>query len=874
VTVAVTRPQGTVTLMFTDIAGSTALLRELGDRYADELREHRRLMREVFERHHGAEIDTQGDAFFAAFSRASDAVAAAIEAGVRHGGGRVRVRIGIHTGEPALSDLGYVGMDVHRAARISAAASAGQVLLSQQTRELVELDDIRDLGVHRLKDVGELRLYQLGDERFPPIRSIALTNLPESGAAPVGREQELDDLAGMIEAGDTRLVTVSGAGGIGKTTIARALAGRVRDRFPDGVWFVDLSQVSDRDGFEPALAATLGSRATAAEHLRDQVSLLVLDNFEQILPAAPAVAELIEICPGLVLVVTSREALRLRGEHEYPLASLPDLPAVTLFRRRAQALVPGFQAGDEELAELCRRLDGLPLAIELAAARVKLLTAEQLHARLDQRFALLTGGARDLPARQRTLEATIDWSYQLLDAKERALFAQLSVFAGDWTLEAAESVCLCSVDAVQSLVDKSLVDAGSGRLRMLESIHAYAAARLAELGGEQQLRRRHAAHYAALVERAEPELIGSDPQQAVDALSADYDNIRAAIEWCLHEGAGGEALRIASRLGMFWFLRSMYGEGIGLLERAIEANDSNDQAALAGALWSAGLMLTLAGDLERSRMLLDRGYALAEGQGDDSMVARYLDILGLHAFFDDDPQEACRLLERSIERAQAAGDHWCLADALGTIGSIYPLIGEHQRAVAAGSQSLSIARSNRDLQGTRMALFGLALNAVRVGRLDTAGEASREGLEISRPMGDLWFVSYFLWTLSTASRLSGDAAAARRQADESLAVARELAAPLLLVCALEAQAAAARDQGDRDAAEAALREAETIGRAGGVPGSYLAEALRAAAELAWEAGDRERALGLAEESRALADHVGDPWVQRRVADLLERFLPD
>lgn len=870
---AVPRPQGTVTLMFTDIAGSTALLRELGEGYADELREHRRLMREVFDSHNGVEIDTQGDAFFAAFGRASDAVAAAIEAGARHGDRRVRVRIGIHTGEPALSDLGYVGMDVHRAARISAVANAGQALLSQQTRELVELDDIRDLGMHRLKDVGELRLYQLGDERFPPIRSIALTNLPESASAPVGRDQELDDLAAMVEAGDTRLVTITGAGGIGKTTIARAVARRVRDRFPHGVWFVDLSQVSDREGFEPALAAALGSRTAAAEHLRDQVSLVVLDNFEQILPAAAAVGELIETCPGLVMVVTSREALRLQDEQEYPLAPLPDLPAVTLFRSRAQALVPGFQAADEELRELCRRLDGLPLAIELAAARVKLLTAEQLHARLDQRFALLTGGARDLPARQRTLEATIDWSYQLLDPHERTLFAQLSVFSGDWTLEAAESVCGCSVDAVQSLVDKSLVHARAGRLRMLESIHAYAAARLLELGGEQQLHRRHAAHYAALVERAEPALTGSDPQETVDALTAEYDNIRGAIECCLEAGSGGEALRIASRLGMFWFLRSMYGEGIGWLEQAIAADDGGDQAALAGALWSAGFMLALAGDLERSRLLLYRGQALAEGQGDDSMAARYLDMLGLHAFFDDDPQEACRLLERSIERARAAGDHWCLADALGTIGSIYPLVGEHTQAVAASTEALSIARSNRDLQGTRMALFGVALNAVRDGRLDTAEQASREGLEISRPLGDLWFVSYFLWTRSTASRLSGDAAAAWLQADESLAVARELGAPLLLVCALEAQAAAARDQGDGEVVAAALQEAETIGRAGGVPGSYVAEVLRAAAELAWEAGDRQRALGLAEESRALADHVGDPWVQRRVAELLERFLP-
>jgi predicted ATPase/class 3 adenylate cyclase len=866
------RPQGTVTLMFSDIAGSTALLRELGDGYADELRRHRRLMREVFERHHGVEIDTQGDAFFAAFGRASDAVAAATEATRRHGDGRVRVRIGIHTGEPVLSDLGYVGMDVHRAARISAAAHAGQVLLSQQTRELVELDGVRDLGLHRLKDVGELRIYQLGDERFPPIRGLALTNLPDSGAAPVGRDQELDDLAAMIEAGG-RLVTITGPGGIGKTTVARALARRVRERFGDGVWFVDLSQVTDRGGFEPALAAVLGIRTAVAEHLRDQVVLVVLDNFEQILAAAESVHQLIESCPRAVMVVTSRQALRLQDEHEYPLAPLPDLPAITLFRSRAQATLPGFRAADDELAELCRRLDGVPLAIELAAARVKLLTVEQLHGRLDQRLALLTGGARDLPARQRTLEATIDWSYQLLDPQERTLFAQLSVFSGDWTLEAAESVCLCDVDAVQSLVEKSLVHVGVGRLRMLESIHAYAAARLTEGGGEEELRRRHAAHYAAVVERADPALTSADPQQTLDALTADYDNIRGALQWLLEVGAGGEAVRLVSGLGMFWFLRGMYGEALEWLGRAIDADDGSDPAASAGALWCAGFMLALAGDLGRSRTLLDRGHALAEGRGDDSMAARYLDILGLHAFFDDDPQEACRLLARSIERARAAGDHWCLADALGTIGSIYPLIGEHTQAVAALTEALSIARSNRDLQGTRMALFGVALNAVRDGRLDTAEQASREGLGISRPMGDLWFVSYFLWTRSTASRLSGDAAAARMQADEALAVARELGAPLLLVCALEAQSAAARDQGDGEVAAAALREAETIGRAGGVPGSYVAEVLRAAADLAGEAGDQERALSLAAEARALADHVGDPWVQRRVAELVQRMPP-
>jgi len=860
-------PTGTVTLLFTDIAGSTLLLEELGEHYAEALAEHRRLLRATFERHDGIEVDTQGDAFFVAFETASDALKATVEAQAALAAqGPIRVRMGIHTGEPARTEDGYVGIDVHRAARISAAGHGGQTLLSQSTQDLVDPDGLRYLGEHRLKDVGEIRLYQVGDEEFPPLKSLNQTNLPMAPTPLVGRTRELLELVGMLRDARTRLVTITGPGGIGKTRLALEAATESLTAFDDGAWFVDLSAIRDPQLVEPAIASALGAAGELADRLRDRRLLLVLDNLEQVVDAAADIGRLLDVAPGVSLVTTSREPLRLRTEREYPLDPLAEAAAVELFRQRARSVQPGFAADSERLTELCRRLERIPLAIELAAARIKILSLEQLLSRLERRLPLLAAGARDAPARQRTLRATIEWSHELLNEDERRLFARLAVFAGGWTLEAAEEVCQADLDTLQSLVDKNLARAEEGRFRMLETIREYALGQLEDSGVADELRHRHATHYLVLAEDAGPALTGSEQHIVLEQLAADYENLRAALEWYTTTPGGAEqGLRLASSLVLFWFIRGHYRDGLHSLERLMEASDDEGAPARAGALYGAGLFHTLMGSEERAAPLLEESLELARTLGDKSQVARSLVVLGLLAFFRNDMRGARSLLEEGAALARAADDRWCLADALGTLSSIYPLQGEADAAQAAGTEGLAIARRFGDRQGIRMALFGLALAAARRGDLGPARALGEEGLAVCREIGDLWFVSYFLWLLATVATTSGQLAAARAFAEESLDVARELDAPLLLVCALDAMAAVARAEGDDETARAHLDEAERIGRAGTVPGSYLSSVLRGLGELALARGDLTGARLRFEESLSFAREVGDVWASERAA---------
>src|SRR5215211_1822154 len=428
-------PTGTVTFLFSDIEGSTKLLEELGEGYADALERHRRVLREAFGHHAGVEVDTQGDAFFAAFERASDALAAAEEA---QRDLELPVRIGIHTGEPQLTDGGgYVGIDVHRAARICAAAHGRQVVLSERAASLLDgHGDLTDLGLHRLKDLGEpVKLLQLGEKEFPPLRSLNATNLPAQPGPLVGRERELSELRGLVRDG-SRLVTLTGAGGSGKTRLGLQAAAEAVDDFSDGVFWTPIAAVTDPQLVLPTVAQALGAKVPLAEYVDEKRMLVLLDNLEQVLEAAPALSELLERCPNLHLLCTSRALLRIAGEREYPVEPLPEEDAVALFRERAATAEP-----IEAVHEICRRLDGLPLAVELAAARTRLLPPSELLERLERALPILTGGRRDAPERQRTLRATIEWSYDLLGDEEQQLFRRLAVFAGSFTVEAAEAVC-------------------------------------------------------------------------------------------------------------------------------------------------------------------------------------------------------------------------------------------------------------------------------------------------------------------------------------------------------------------------------------------------------------------------------------------------
>ena len=537
-------PTGTVTLLFTDIEGSTLLLQQLGNRYAGVLTECRELLRDAFSRHHGYEVNSQGDSFFVAFARATDAVSAAVAAqraittypwleGVA-----VRVRMGLHTGEPSLVTEGYVGLDVHHAARIMSAAHGGQVLLSQTIRDLVEHDlpdgvSLRNLGEHRLKDLQRSsHLYQLIivglPADFPPLKTLDSqpNNLPVQLTPLIGRAQEIAAVQNLLRREDVRLVTLTGPGGTGKTRLGLQVAAELSDLFPDGVYFVNLAPISDPELVVPDIAQTLEIKEIADQSLLNLLKaslrwkqvLLLLDNFEQVVGASVYVSGLLAACPILKVIVTSRAALHVRGEQEFtvpPLAvpnpaHLPDMvalaqyEAVALFLARAQAVKPDFlmtKASALSIVEICARLDGLPLAIELEAARIKLLPPQALLERLGQRLAVLTSGVRDAPARQQTLRNTIAWSYGLLTQEEQRLFRQLSVFVGGSTLEAVEAICTALgdvsanvLDRVASLLDKSLLqrtrqEGDEPRLRLLETIREFGLETLAERKELEQTRR-------------------------------------------------------------------------------------------------------------------------------------------------------------------------------------------------------------------------------------------------------------------------------------------------------------------------------------------------------------------------------------------------
>ena len=668
-------PSTTVTLLFTDIEGSTRLLQRAGDAYADLRAEHRRLLRTAFERHDGHEVDAEGDAFFVVFASANDAAAAAAEAQqelaqhVWPDNNEIRVRMGLHTGEPRLIEGGYVGLDVHRAARVMAAGHGGQVLVSQSTRPLLdERFQLRDLGEHRLKDLSEpQRLYQLQVEgsavEFPPLKTLENrpTNLPAQPTALIGREHELDQAHALATREDVRLLTLTGPGGTGKTRLALQVAADLIEQFANGVFFVSLAPIRDPDLVVPTIAQTLGLREqpgealeeTLREFLRDKQMLLLLDNFEQIVAAAPLVAALLASAPRLSVLVTSRTPLHLSGERTYaiPPLALPDLQrlpdagtlaqyeSVSLFIERARAAVPDFAITDanaQAVAEICVHLDGLPLAIELAAPRVRALPPAALLRRLDQRLNLLTRGAQDLDERQRTLRATIGWSCELLSDEEKALFARLGVFVGGCRLEAAEALCdpaggldIDVLDGLSSLVEKSLLrqkadSDGEPRFWMLETIREYALESLAATSAAEEVRRRHALYFLSLAERADIESRTGDQSGGLARLDLEHANLRAAITWARETGEGELMLRLAMALWGFWATRGHVAEGRSALEEALTLNAERPARALLGLC-----TLRLLGG-RSNELLADAKEALSacEQLGDEFSLAQAWNLLG------------------------------------------------------------------------------------------------------------------------------------------------------------------------------------------------------------------------------------------------------
>ena len=725
------QPSGTVTLVFTDIEGSTRLLRELGQvAYREALAEHRRLVREAFSRFRGYEVDYEGDAFFYSFQSAAAAVSAVKAALTQLHAGPIRIRVGVHTGEPALDPPKYVGIDVHLAARIMSAGHGGQVVLSKAALQEAGEDCVCiDLGEHRLKDLEEpVWLFQLGSEKFPPLKTISNSNLPRPASSLVGRERELVDVTSLLMDG-ARLLTLSGPGGSGKTRLAIEAAAELVQEFPNGVFWVGLAALQDPELVTEKIGLTIGSKNGLAEHVAERELLLVLDNVEQVLGAAPDIAALVEGCPRLRVLVTSRERLRVRGEVEYVVPPLADHEAVELFQARAGLI-------DETVQELCRRLDNLPLAIELAAARATVLSPEQILERLGRRLDLLKGG-RDAEARHQTLRATVEWSHELLLPDEQRLFARLSAFGGGSTLESAESVTGTDLDTLQSLVEKSLVRRGEDRFWMLETVREYAEERLEESGESDVVRKRHALHYLELVEQAEPQLQGADRLRWLDLLEDERENIRAALDWARKVDDADLELRLASALREFWNARGPIAEGVRRLQEAAQRAGSRMPERRFEALRYAALNAMRLGEHEFAQQLASEAVDLARQLGNESWEVSALIKLAHATAGSGRAEDARALMEQATFRAREVGDPETLARALLNLGALAAEDGDFGRAAELSEQSLEAGGPKLNAQVRAVALFNLG---VARGKLDDSNETAhgplREALNLAIELGD------------------------------------------------------------------------------------------------------------------------------------------
>ena len=775
-------PTGTVTFVFTDIEGSTRLLQELGDRYPGVRDQQAAIVRRAVAAGGGVEVSTEGDSFFLVFSTPAGALGAAtaVQRGLAdHSwppGVSVRVRMGLHTGEGVRGGENYLGIDVNRAARIAGAAHGGQVLLSGSTRALVERDlpnevSLRDLGEHRLKDlIHPEHLYDLVIEGlpadFPPLRTLDArpNNLPPQLTSFVGREEEIAEVRGLLET--TRLLTLTGAGGTGKTRLALQVASEVLLEYPDGAFFVDLSAVATPDLLPSAVAGALdvpevpGRPILEAvkDHLSGRELLLVIDNFEQVADAAPVIEELLVAAPKITVMVTSRVVLSVRGEQEYPVppleppdpGRLPALPAlrrveaVRLFTERAAAVRPGFRVTEENapaVAGITARLDGLPLAIELAATRTNVLTPEQILPRLEQRLSILTSGGRTLPERQRTLRDAIAWSHDLLDDGERRLFARLSVFIGGWTLEAAEAVCepealgLDALDGISSLVDQSLIRRsesadGDSRFSMLETIREFGYEQLGAGGDLDPTVRRHADYFLDLARKAEPHLTAADQGEWLDRCDREHANIRAALRWAIAAGDADRAQGSAGALWRFWQQRGHLAEGRRWFEEILSLPQGQGRTAgRAKALIGAGGIAWWQQDREAARSFYEEAVAIEREVGDLAGIAEALYNLSF-VVAGEDIEGAARMLDESLELFRQVGDEHGVAQVLAVLVIRDAQAGAWDRVIASLEEVVPIWRRLRERLHLAFDLVWLAFAHGRLGHREQARSTALESLEL------------------------------------------------------------------------------------------------------------------------------------------------
>jgi predicted ATPase/class 3 adenylate cyclase len=789
-------PTGTVTLLLTDIEGSTKLWTERPRAMFQAVSRHHAIIGNAIERHGGSMPRDQGegDSIFAAFPRASDAVTAALDIQLAllgepwPEGVGLRVRLALHTGEPKLAEGNYFGKTVSRCARLRGLAHGGQTLLSSATMELAR-DELpsgasgKDLGAHRLKDFTRPEtVFQLVHpdlpDNFPPLHSdeARSDNLPVQLTTFVGREQEIKEIKELLST--MRLVTLVGTGGCGKTRLAIEVGRQLLSEFEDGVHLVALASVGDPSLVVSRIAQSVGLQESAGEapfeglsnFLRDKSMLLVLDNFEGVTDAAALISELLAECPDVKVLATTRASLRISSEHEFqvPPLELPELDylpdieelsrhsAVKLFVERAQAVKADFaltNANARIIAEICHRLDGLPLAIELAAVRVKLLPPAVLLDRLSSRLGLLTGGPRDLPARQQTLRNAIDWDYTLLEPEEQKLFRRLSVFHGGMSLDAASTVASAAgevgidlFDGLDSLVGKSLLRQVPSletepRFGMLQTIREYALDVLKASGEDDATRQAHANFYLSLAERAAEELRGPDQVRWLEALEFDHDNLQDALEWAKRNDDWGVLLRLTAGMSYFWSIRGYVSEGRMWTKLALDRTEGIVSLHRTRVLAGSAMLARARVDYAEARRLLEECIEAQRQLGDEAGVAFSIKDLGNLEVDQGNIEGAEKLYRESLAEWRRLGDQEGIAQTLNNIGFIAQIKGDQDEAMKLLEESLVLFRQLRDKQGIARALMNIAVSTRELGDNERAVRLSRESLVLWRQLGDKWDVA-------------------------------------------------------------------------------------------------------------------------------------
>jgi predicted ATPase/class 3 adenylate cyclase len=812
---AMALPAGTVTLLFSDIEGSTRLLECLGERYADVLDEHRRIVRDAVVRNGGEEVRTEGDAFFVAFDRAGDALRAAVAAQLGlsafawPAGAAVRVRMGLHTGEPRLVGGDYVGMDVHCAARICSAAHGAQVVVSEATQRLlagqsVEGVVLRDLGDHRLKDLrSPLRLYQVEAPglvaTFPPLRAIERPGTDGLGrwappTALYGREADLEALAGLTRGLRCRLITLVGPGGVGKTRLAIAVATDLASDFADGARFVALASIVEPRELASAIARTLGApiregespRSAVLTFLADRHLLLVLDNFEQLVEGATLVGELVSTCPGITVLVTSREPAGLAAEQLFPVrplavptgsapASVLDLeryPSVAVFLDRARARDPYLsidRSNASHVSEICRRLDGLPLALELAAARVNVLALGELRERLDHALGVLVVGTRDAPERQRTLRATIDWSVRLLADAERQAFARMAVFPGGAPVVVAEAITSASLETLASLVDKQLLVRRGDRLAMLETVREYALERLAEDPDADAVHLRLAEWCEQLMRESAPDLRGAQRGRSLARLDAELPNVLSVLSWALRERHSDVLLRLVGSFGDYWWYSDRWQEGLAWVNAALDSAARAPAHERAMALLYRARLTNAHVSYQEHHDDLETSLSLFRACNDTAGIAACLGHLAFDEAWCGRLDEAEALAIDAVENAQRAGDERALAYAL-SISALTHSDYEDltQRAAAAVNHLQAIG----DLIGLLRVCGNIGYRATVARRYDEARNWLDQGLAFARLLDDPAGIFFVRTNQGLASLFLDDLDGARHAFCDALTACR------------------------------------------------------------------------------------------------------